>query len=61
MQLQAEADVLGVDVVGAREIVGQAPPFALVDFLSTFLANNRSLIEAKGKQRTVKQISSGQT
>lgn len=58
MQLQAEADVIGAETVGAREVVGNAPAYALSDFLSTFLANNGALLEAKGRQRTAKAIGS---
>ena len=56
MQLQAEADVLGAETVGAREVVGSAPPFALVDFLSTFLTNNRALLETRAKQDGTKML-----
>jgi hypothetical protein len=58
MQLQAEADVLGADTVGAREVVGHAPAYALSDFLSTFLVNNRALLGAKGKQSATTAIES---
>jgi len=35
--LSADVDLLGKEAVGTREIVGAAPPFALVDFLSQFV------------------------
>jgi len=61
MQLQAEADVIGAETVGAREVVSNAPAYALSDFLSTFLVNNKALIEAKGKQRAARRIASKRT
>lgn len=39
LMLQSEADVIGADNVATREIVGSAPAFALVDFLSQFFAD----------------------
>jgi hypothetical protein len=35
--LSVDVDLLGKEAVGTREIVGAAPPFALVDFLSQFM------------------------
>jgi len=49
--LQAEADVIGAETVGAREVVGSAPAFALVDFLTRFLAQNAALRDASRRQR----------
>jgi hypothetical protein len=61
MQLQAEADVLGAETVGAREVVSNAPAFALVDFLTNFLAHNQSLLgvtalQAAGRQNPVEKL-----
>lgn len=53
LQLQAEADVIGRDSVAAREVVSQAPAFAIGDFLSTFLSNNRALLDTARKQQNV--------
>ncbi|MEX0676236.1 MAG: hypothetical protein WD063_04135 [Pirellulales bacterium] len=43
MELQAEADVIGAEAVAAREIVGAAPAFSLVDVLAHVVANNPAL------------------
>ncbi len=47
--MQAEADVLGVENLAARETVGAAPAYALSDFLGQFLAKNRALLSAPKK------------
>jgi regulator of protease activity HflC (stomatin/prohibitin superfamily) len=36
-KLKAQADVIGADAVGTREVVGAAPAFTLPDFLSQYL------------------------
>lgn len=46
-QLQAEADVIGADTVGTREVVSQAPAYALGDFLMNYLAANRLIGQKK--------------
>ena len=50
MELQAVADVIGSETVGAREVVAAAPAFALSDFLTNYLANNRALFAATQRQ-----------
>jgi regulator of protease activity HflC (stomatin/prohibitin superfamily) len=39
-ELAAEVELLGRESVGARQVVGAAPAFALVDFISQFLNKN---------------------
>jgi hypothetical protein len=48
LELEAEAEVLGRDTVGAREVVGSAPAYALSDFLSNFLSSNKALDRLTG-------------
>jgi len=50
IELQAEADVLGAETVGAREVVANAPAYSLADFVGTFLSKNRSMLGAVKKQ-----------
>jgi regulator of protease activity HflC (stomatin/prohibitin superfamily) len=50
IELEAEAEVLGVETVGAREVVANAPAYSLADFLGTFLSKNRSMLGAVKKQ-----------
>lgn len=38
MELQAEAEVIGAEAVGAREVVGAAPAWAIHDFLTDWFA-----------------------
>ena len=46
--LSADVDLLGKEAVGTREIVGAAPPFALVDFLSQFVTKQLGKSPAAG-------------
>ena len=50
IELQAEADVLGADTVGAREVVANAPAYSLADFVGNFLSKNRSMLGAVKEQ-----------
>lgn len=45
-ELEAEVELLGRETIGAREIVGAAPAFGLVDFVSQFL--NKQLAATTG-------------
>ncbi len=47
--LQAEADVLGVENLAARETVGAAPAYAISDFLAQYIAKNRAPARAHPK------------
>lgn len=46
-QLQAEAEVIGADTVGTREVISHAPAYALGDFLMNYLASNRLIGQKK--------------
>ena len=51
MELQAEADVIGAETLGAREIASVAPAYALSDFLTEFIGTNSALIGAAAAQK----------
>lgn len=54
-KLQAEAEVLGVEAVAAREVVRHAPAFTIADFLVQFLGHNAGLAQlaSKGAQKQI--------
>lgn len=57
-RLQADADVLGMEAVAAREVVRHAPAFTIADFLAQFLSQNAGLAQLASKGAP-KQIGGG--
>jgi len=51
MELQAEADVIGAETLGAREIASVAPAYALSDFLTEFIGKSPALLGAAAVQK----------
>ena len=52
-QLKAEADVMGKEAVGAREVIAAAPAYALRDFLSEFVAKQTPTVSQPGIVATI--------